>query len=92
MRSLLHDQLDPRARLIKGGGKRMGMLEGLDASFDAALCVGYHSRAGALGVMSHSFMGHERPRNGTAASRPSRSRTSGTGSPPNSSRRPLPAR
>jgi D-amino peptidase len=59
MRNLLHDQLDPRARLIKGGGKRMGMLEGLDASFDAVLCVGYHSRAGALGVMSHSFMGHE---------------------------------
>jgi D-amino peptidase len=59
MRNLLHDQLDPRARLIKGGGKRMGMLEGLDASFDAALCVGYHSRAGALGVLSHSFMGHE---------------------------------
>jgi D-amino peptidase len=59
MRNILHDQLDPRARLIKGGGKRMGMLEGLDGSFDAALCVGYHSRAGALGVMSHSFMGHE---------------------------------
>jgi D-amino peptidase len=58
-RNLLHGQLDPRARLIKGGGKRMGMLEGLDASFDAALCVGYHSRAGAPGVMSHSFMGHE---------------------------------
>jgi D-amino peptidase len=59
MRNLLHEHLDPRARLIKGGGKRMGMLEGLDASFDAVLCVGYHSRAGALGVMSHSFMGHE---------------------------------
>jgi D-amino peptidase len=59
MRNLLHDKLDPRARLIKGGGKRMGMLEGLDADFGAVLCVGYHSRAGALGVMSHSFMGHE---------------------------------
>ena len=23
------------------------------------LCVGYHSRAGTLGVLSHSFMGHE---------------------------------
>jgi D-amino peptidase len=59
MRNILHDQLDPRARLIKGGGKRMGMLEGLDSGFDAALCVGYHSRAGASGVLSHSFMGHE---------------------------------
>jgi D-amino peptidase len=59
MRNILHDYLDPRARLIKGGGKRMGMIEGLDDAFDAALCVGYHSRAGALGVLSHSFMGHE---------------------------------
>ncbi|MCL2586488.1 MAG: M55 family metallopeptidase, partial [Streptosporangiales bacterium] len=58
-RNLLHDQLDPRARLIKGASKRMGMLEGLDSTFDATLCVGYHSRAGTLGVMSHSFMGHE---------------------------------
>jgi D-amino peptidase len=59
MRNLRHDQLDPRARLIKGGGKRMGMLEGLGADFDAVFCVGYHSRAGVLGVLSHSFMGHE---------------------------------
>ena len=58
-RNLLHDQLDPRARLIKGASKRMGMFEGLDATFDATLCVGYHSRAGTLGVMSHTFMGHE---------------------------------
>jgi D-amino peptidase len=35
------------------------MLEGLDSTFDAALCVGYHARAGTLGVLSHSFMGHE---------------------------------
>ena len=37
----------------------MGMLDGLDGSFDATVCVGYHARAGALGVLSHSFMGHE---------------------------------
>jgi len=35
------------------------MLEGLDATFDATVCVGYHARAGTLGVLSHSFMGHE---------------------------------
>ena len=59
MRNLLPDLLDPAARLIRGRRKAMGMLEGLDGSFDAALCVGYHARAGALGVLSHSFMGHE---------------------------------
>ncbi|MFF0269182.1 M55 family metallopeptidase [Kribbella sp. NPDC004536] len=59
MRNLLPDLLDPRARLIKGRPKPMGMIEGLTPEYDAALCIGYHSRAGVLGVLSHSFMGHE---------------------------------
>ncbi|MEV6268089.1 M55 family metallopeptidase [Kribbella sp. NPDC051936] len=59
MRNLLPDLLDPRARLIKGRPKPMGMMEGLTPEYDAALCVGYHARAGVLGVLSHSFMGHE---------------------------------
>jgi D-amino peptidase len=59
MRNILPDQLHPAAQLIRGRPKPMGMLEGLDDSFDAALCVGYHARAGTLGVLSHSFMGHE---------------------------------
>jgi D-amino peptidase len=59
MRNILVDQLDPAARLVRGRPKPMGMAEGLDHVAAAALCVGYHARAGALGVMSHSFMGHE---------------------------------
>jgi D-amino peptidase len=59
MRNLLPDLLDPRAVLIKGRPKPMGMIEGLTAEYDAVLCVGFHARAGALGVLSHSFMGHE---------------------------------
>ncbi|MFC0599642.1 M55 family metallopeptidase [Streptomyces palmae] len=59
MRNMLAHRLHPRAELVRGKPKRMGMLEGLDGSFDAVMCVGYHARAGALGVLSHSFMGHE---------------------------------
>lgn len=59
MRNLLPDLLHPAAHLVRGRPKAMGMLDGLDDSFDAALCIGYHSRAGTLGVLSHSFMGHE---------------------------------
>ncbi|MGW5646721.1 M55 family metallopeptidase [Saccharopolyspora sp. NPDC003752] len=59
MRNLRSDMLHPSARLIRGKPKNMGMLEGLDGTFDAALCIGYHSRAGTSGVLSHSFMGHE---------------------------------
>ncbi|MGH3545353.1 MAG: M55 family metallopeptidase [Mycobacteriales bacterium] len=59
MRNLLPDRLHPAARLIRGRPKRMGMLAGLDSSSQAVICVGFHARAGALGVLSHSFMGHE---------------------------------
>jgi len=59
MRNLLPDLLDPRATLIKGRPKPMGMMEGLTSEYDAVLCVGFHARAGVLGVLSHSFMGHE---------------------------------
>ena len=59
MRNLLPDLLHPAAVLIRGRPKPMGMLEGLSGDFDATVCIGYHARAGALGVLSHSFMGHE---------------------------------
>jgi D-amino peptidase len=59
MRNLLPEALHPAVRLVRGKPKQMGMLEGLTGEYDAALCVGYHSRAGVLGVLSHSFMGHE---------------------------------
>nr|WP_261386748.1 M55 family metallopeptidase [Streptomyces sp. BK340] len=37
----------------------MPVPEGLGPGYDAVLCGGYHSRAGALGVLGHGFMGHE---------------------------------
>ena len=59
MRNLLPELLHPAAALIRGRPKPMGMLEGLSGDFDATVCIGYHARAGAFGVLSHSFMGHE---------------------------------
>ncbi|MBA0051190.1 peptidase M55 [Streptomyces sp. AJS327] len=59
MRNLLPEHLHPAARLLRGRPKPMGMLEGLAPEHDAMVCVGYHSRAGTLGLLSHSFMGHE---------------------------------
>ncbi|MEU6555728.1 M55 family metallopeptidase [Streptomyces sp. NPDC046915] len=59
MRNLLPEALHPAARLVRGKPKQMGMLEGLTEEYDAVVCVGYHARAGAHGVLSHSFMGHE---------------------------------
>jgi D-amino peptidase len=59
MRNLMTSMLHPAARLIRGKPKIRGMIEGLTGDYDALVCVGYHSRAGAHGVLSHSFMGHE---------------------------------
>ncbi|MEU5607517.1 M55 family metallopeptidase [Streptomyces sparsogenes] len=59
MRNLLADRVHPAAVLVRGMPKPMGMLQDLDGDFDAVLCVGFHSRAGTLGVLSHSYMGHE---------------------------------
>jgi len=59
MRNVLPDLIHPAAALIRGRPKPMGMMEGLTGEFAAAVFIGYHARAGALGVLSHSFMGHE---------------------------------
>lgn len=60
MRNLLIENLDPRARVIKGFQKPMCMVQGLDASFDAAVFVGYHSCAGTEhGVLNHTLLGKE---------------------------------
>lgn len=59
MRNLLPETLHPAVRLIRGKPKNMGMLEGLTPEHSAMICVGYHARAGTLGALSHTFMGHE---------------------------------
>lgn len=45
-RNILIEHLHPRARLIRGGTKPLGMMEGIDDSFAAACFVGYHARFG----------------------------------------------
>jgi D-amino peptidase len=59
MLNLLWENLDPRSELIRGyQGRRGVMIEGIDRSFDAVFCVGYHARAAdGRGVLSHTFTG-----------------------------------
>jgi D-amino peptidase len=57
MRNLLIELLDERAELILGSPRALGQMEGLDASFDAVLLIGYHTRHGAAGVLSHTTNG-----------------------------------
>jgi D-amino peptidase len=58
MRNLLLDKISPKARVIRGfAGKKKGMMEGIDQSFDKVFLVGYHARAGTLGaILNHTFL------------------------------------
>ncbi|MFC2948897.1 M55 family metallopeptidase [Virgibacillus sediminis] len=56
MNNILIDLLHPEAELITGEVKPFSMMQGLDATFDGAVFVGYHARAGQFGVMSHAMI------------------------------------
>lgn len=53
--NLLPDMLDPRAQLASGQPKYQSMFATLDPTYDAVVCVGYHSRAGDPGVHDHTI-------------------------------------
>ena len=54
-RNLLADELDPRARLVNGKPRTLGMMGGLEADFAGAMLVGFHARAQAKGVLAHTI-------------------------------------
>ena len=59
MRNLLSDQIDSRIEFLSGQPKPMNHMAGVDSSFDLAIFVGYHSKAGTRhGVMAHTFSSH----------------------------------
>jgi len=54
--NLLPEELDRRARLITGAPKPLGMMQGIDASFAAAIFIGYHPQASTIdGVLDHTY-------------------------------------
>lgn len=58
-KNLLIDELEPGVELVSGHGNGDdGMMQGVDASFDAAFLVGYHAKAGTrAAVMEHTITG-----------------------------------
>lgn len=54
MQNLLHVRLPADVEFIQGNIKPLGMVQGLDASFDGAIFVGYHARAGT----PEAFLAH----------------------------------
>jgi D-amino peptidase len=56
--NVLHTELDPRLTYIQGSIKPLGMVQGLDASFDGAIFLGYHAKAGDPdGFLAHTGSG-----------------------------------
>jgi D-amino peptidase len=58
MRNLLLDEINPKARVIRGfGGKQLCMVEGIDENFDKVFLLAYHARAGTLGaILNHTLL------------------------------------
>ena len=56
MRNIIPEKIDERVRFLSGQPKPFNHMGGLDESFDLALLVAYHSRAGTKhGVMAHTY-------------------------------------
>lgn len=56
--NVLHLELDPRVTYIQGSIKPLGMVQGLDASHDGAIFIGYHAMAGDRdGFLAHTGSG-----------------------------------
>ena len=58
-RNILPDLLNPEAKLIREwSGGPLDMMEGIDKTFDAAIMIGYHARAGTPdAILKHTISG-----------------------------------
>ncbi|MFF2572059.1 M55 family metallopeptidase [Streptomyces sp. NPDC058084] len=57
MRNLLLERLDERAEMITGRHKALSMVEGVQhGDVDGIAFVGYHTGAGAEGVLAHTYL------------------------------------
>lgn len=53
-RNIIPSELDARATLLRGKPRHLAMMDGL-AEGDGVMFIGYHAKAGAAGVLSHTF-------------------------------------
>jgi D-amino peptidase len=56
--NVLHTELDRRVVYVQGAIKPLGMVQGLDSSFDGVVFLGYHAKAGdPTGFLAHTGTG-----------------------------------
>ena len=57
MQNLILEEMHPEAEVVLGSPKPLTQMEGISDEFDLAMFVGYHSRMGSPGVLSHTISG-----------------------------------
>ncbi|GGM91386.1 peptide ABC transporter substrate-binding protein [Lentzea pudingi] len=55
-RNLLLEDLHDAARLLTGRHKPLSMMQGIDSDVDGVVFLGYHTGAGARGVLAHTYL------------------------------------
>ncbi len=56
--NLIPEELHEAATLLRGTPRQFSMVQGLDASFDAAMFIGYHAKAGTpRAILDHTYTG-----------------------------------
>jgi D-amino peptidase len=57
-RNIIASMVNPAAHLITGSPKPLGMMQGIDETFDAIIFIGYHSKVGTKdAVLDHTMSG-----------------------------------
>ncbi|MFI1886158.1 M55 family metallopeptidase [Streptomyces jumonjinensis] len=60
MRNLLLEQLDERTQMLTGRHKSLSMVEGVQhGDVDGIAFIGYHTGAGAEGVLAHTYLANQ---------------------------------
>ena len=58
--SLLPEELNPRARLVRSWPRPLAMVEGIDQGYDAVILLGYHASIGTAGAVRAHTMSSKR--------------------------------
>lgn len=58
MRNLILEDIHKEAKVILGNSKKLGMMEGIDSSYDGVIFIGYHAKASSRGVLAHTINGY----------------------------------
>lgn len=54
-RNLLPERIHPRAHVIQGKPRMLGMMAGVESGVDGVMMIGYHARSQSRGILAHTI-------------------------------------